>query len=198
MCVQVERDAVRAKLSRLEKERENWRHDAVTRVQKLEEKHIELTARRKESEASISSKCSSAGLMRFLQGYTSKLQLQLNEERHARGRAEHGLDKVHECKHAQCLTVCHVPPVKGSSGEGACAQSTAGGKAQGSGPQSREKVEGVPFISEEVINSALVTVCMHRSKSHGNRAREEAGYFARGAHGLVSRGPPAGAPSPGT
>jgi len=56
------KDGLLQKLSRLDKERENWRSDAVRRVHNLEEKHNDITAKRLETEA-----------------YMSQLQKQLNE-----------------------------------------------------------------------------------------------------------------------
>lgn len=73
---QIERDAAENKLLRLEKERDAWRSDAVARVQQLEERHVELTTKRQEGE-----------------NFLSSLQAQLEEERHARHRAEQGLDQ---------------------------------------------------------------------------------------------------------
>ena len=48
---ELERDSLLGKMERLEKERENWRQEAVNRVQHLETKHNDITAKRQETEA---------------------------------------------------------------------------------------------------------------------------------------------------
>ena len=48
---ELEKDSLLQRAARLEKERQNWREDAVQRVQHLEEKHNDITAKRHETEA---------------------------------------------------------------------------------------------------------------------------------------------------